>query len=366
MRHLNTWALCSLKVTLPAGLLLFAAGPPASRAATIYSVQSLAALGPGIAQPSAINSSGTAVGYMTTSNGSLSAVTFANGQTTTLGTDAIAVGVNDSGLVVGASYRGIDLSVAEWANGKLTTLDIPGYATSVNNAGQVAGGYITPARELHAFVWNHGVLNDLGTLGGGWSSAYGVNSSGQVTGTSLTNSFTFDAFFDNGKGMSDLGTLGGRNSYGMAINNSGMVVGNSQTGSGQTHGFAWNGSGMTDLGTLGGSQSYAFGVNNTSTIVGSSFITGNQAEHGFVFANGVITDLNALLPLDSGWVIDAAYAINNAGDILAEGTLHDQLYAVELAPGAPGGGEVAPEPSTLLFAGLGLLGLGAWSRRFIR
>ena len=343
-------------------LLILVAVPFLSRAASVYSVQSLGPLGSGVAQPSAINDSGLAVGYITNSQGNQAAISFANGQSTTLGVNALAQGVNNSGIVVGVTYKGLDPSVAEWSHGQLTTLPISGYATSINNLGQVAGGYITSNNELHAYVSTGGTLTDLGTLGGTWSSAYGINSIGQVTGTSLTSSSVFRAFFTNSSGMNDIGTLGGSNSYGMAINDSGHIVGNSQTLTGFSHAFVWTGQRMIDLGTLGGSQSYAYGINNSDLVVGASFVTGNEEEHGFVYSNGVLADLNDLLPLGSGWTIDNAYAVNNTGDILATGTLNGQSFAVELTPST-----VTPEPSGFLFAAAGLIGIGiARSRRLHR
>ncbi len=358
-----------------AALFLLAAALRSSNAASIYSVQSLAPLGSSLVQVAAINNSGLAVGYMTNPQGNLAAVTFAGGQTQTLSANAIAEGVNDSGLIVGATYSGLNPTVAQWSGGTLTSLGIPGYATSVNNAGQIAGGYITSSNQLHAFVFSNGALNDLGTLGGGWSSAYGINSSGQVAGTSLTGNSVFHAFFATANTISDIGTLGGKNSYGMALNDSGFIVGNSQIAAGFTHAFEWSGSRMTDLGTLGGSQSYAYGINDAGTVVGSSWLSGDQTEHGFVYSDGVLTDLNTLLPLGSGWTIDDAYGVNSLGDILATGTRNKQLYALELAPGADGPAAAsffsatdatAPEPSTLLFVGFGLVGVGIWSRKHLR
>ena len=63
----------------------------------------------------------------------------------------------------------------------------------------------------------------------------------------------------NGKGLTDLGTLGGGYSFAYGINDAGQVVGDSTTAAGPDHAFITgpNGVGMTDLGTLGGDFSSA-------------------------------------------------------------------------------------------------------------
>jgi probable HAF family extracellular repeat protein len=86
-------------------------------------------------------------------------------------------------------------------------------------------------------------MQDLGDLGGGFSSASGINIKGQVVGISRTNlgdGHIERAFlWQSGQGMKDLGTLGGDNSGAAAINDKGQVVGESQTSSGDFHAVLW-------------------------------------------------------------------------------------------------------------------------------
>jgi hypothetical protein len=85
-------------------------------------------------------------------------------------------------------------------------------------------------------------------------------------------------------------------------------------------------------------------------------MTGNLVIHGFLDVGGVMIDLNQFLPLNSGWTIDAAYGINDSGDIVGTGTMNGQSYALELvARSALLIG--TPEPATVLLAGLGFLAL---------
>ncbi|MGI8962430.1 MAG: PEP-CTERM sorting domain-containing protein [Bryobacteraceae bacterium] len=346
-----------------AALLFFflLGGPPFLEAGQIFSVQSLGILGSSAGTVSAINNSGSTVGFVTNVQGNQVPVSFNGGTANPLSGYGRANGINSAGTVIGTSYSNNTPYVTEWSGGQTTNLGISGYGVAINNAGQVAGGYNTSTGLLHAFVWSNGSLADLGTLGGTWSSVNGLNSQGQAAGTSSTASGVFNAFFSSGSGMEGLGTLGGAYSYGMAINNAGEIAGSAQTSQGLMKAAVWNGGKITDLGTLGGSQSYAYGVNGAGTVVGSSWSTGNLAMHGFIDTGGVMIDLNQLLPVNSGWTIDAAYGINDSGDIVGTGTLNGQSYALELAtPSALLVG--TPEPATLLLAGLGFLMVGSVRR----
>ena len=98
----------------------------------------------------------------------------------------------------------------------------------------MVGSSATAAGDRHAFITGpNGIgMTDLGTLGGGFSEAYGINDAGQVVGYSYTAAGDRHAFITgpNGVGMTDLGTLGGDLSYAWGINDAGQVVGYSDYG----------------------------------------------------------------------------------------------------------------------------------------
>src|SRR5882757_5569879 len=80
----------------------------------------------------------------------------------------------------------------------------------------------TAQTTQHAFIWTSGGMQDLGTLGGKNSYAFGINASGQVVGVANRSDGVYDAFlWTSTTGMQDLGSLGGLGSEATAINASG-------------------------------------------------------------------------------------------------------------------------------------------------
>jgi probable HAF family extracellular repeat protein len=62
-------------------------------------------------------------------------------------------------------------------------------AQAINNRGQVTGYSATANGDIHAFLWEKGLMIDLGTLRGNYSDAYAINDLGQVAGQSAGHAY---------------------------------------------------------------------------------------------------------------------------------------------------------------------------------
>jgi probable HAF family extracellular repeat protein len=112
----------------------------------------------------------------------------------------------------------------------------------------------------------------------------------------------------------ELGVLGDNISEPRGINDAGQVVGRSFTSTGVSRAFLWEGHSMTDLNSLipadsGWVLEVATGINQVGQIVGLGTFGGTQ--RAFLWQNGQVTDLGAL-----GGLSSRAFAINNLGDVV--------------------------------------------------
>lgn len=210
-------------------------------------------------------------------------------------------------------------------------------ASDINASAQVVGWAYAGMGYEHAFIWQNGVMTDLGTLGGDSSRAFGINDAGQVVGHSnlasdwtayraflitpedTDNDGTADRWFrdSNNDGANDLmrnlGTLGGGSPSSVAwdVNNSGQVVGSSSSWNSQsnvTQAFRWQNGTMSDLGTLGGNYRVARATNDAGQIAGV-YSDPFGTSHTVLRTNGVVTDLG---PSYGAGATD----INDAGQLI--------------------------------------------------
>jgi probable HAF family extracellular repeat protein len=270
------------------------------------------------------------------------------------GNFSFAEAINNRGQIAGVSENNqIDPAMGNpefhavlWEDEKIKDLGTLGgtssFASELNEHGQVTGvalnavpdslsilglGSGTALTQTRGFFWDHGLMHDLGTLGGPDTWAEFVNDRGQVAGTSYMSE-TVDPntgippvgvfLWQNGK-MRDLGNLGGNNGFLGApgivngLNNRGEVVGNMVVSGNQSfHAFLWNGEELSDLGTFGGTFSFARGINEAGEVTGGAYFPGDQVKHGFLWRKGVMTDLGTV----NGDPCSDAIAANSRGQVV--------------------------------------------------
>jgi probable HAF family extracellular repeat protein len=173
--------------------------------------------------------------------------------------------------------------------------DSIGAAIGINDSGQVVGtsgacAPISPAAGIHALLWQDGKAVLLGSLGGTANNvAYAINNRGQVVGVSgLQGNTTAHAFFWQQGRMTDMGTLPGDVfSVAFSINNRAQVVGESCDAKFNCRAFLWQKGVMSDLNTLiaGDSPLYllsANDLNDEGEIVGQAFDQTTNAAPAFL------------------------------------------------------------------------------------
>jgi probable HAF family extracellular repeat protein len=211
----------------------------------------------------------------------------------------------------------IVLSLSSLAAAQAYSVGVVGTTASphaVDNNGNVAGVF-KASRQAHAFLWSKsGGKQDLGTLGGDHSVAYGINSSGEIVGQANSSAGAPDQAFlwTRGAGMIDLGNLGGASSVANAINASGQVAGQSDLADGFTHAFYWSQSaGLLDLGTLqGGQQSGGNAINSAGEIAGWANV--GTTEHAITWSqSGGLVDLGITPSCGA-----TAFGINDSGVVV--------------------------------------------------
>jgi probable HAF family extracellular repeat protein len=248
-----------------------------------------------------------------------------------------------------------------WKEGVLTALPTLGgnnaEAWQVNDRGQAIGAAENTTQdpnctaftlEVEPVIWERGTIQELPTVSGDLDGlAQAINQRGQGVGISTncpSELFVFPShavLWTGGPGkvsVIDLGNLGSTLfNIAFGINNRGQVVGQSGlTGEGIVfHAFLWTkDDGMRDLGTLPGDVvSWAETINSKGEAVGTSF-DANINMHPFVWRDGMMTNLNTLIPPDSPWLLLEALGNNDRGQIVGYGLRTDigEVHAYVATP----------------------------------
>jgi len=276
------------------------------------------------------------------------------------GTSSCGQGVNTRGVVAGFSTNGAidpltgfpEIEPVLWRNGKILDLGNfggnGGYANFLNDRDQVVGGALNSipdpfssvlsvygATQIHAFLWEDGAMEDLGTLGGPDSFAYYINERGEIAGQSFTNSVpndttgipTMHPFLWSLGRMHDLGTLGGTIATPSFLNNRGQVAGTSNLAGDQaSHPFFWDDGVMQDLGTFGGNNGEVQWMNDQGATVGRAYFPGDTRWDAFLWQDGKMTDLGNLGCTSSGLGINSKRQVVGTSRLADCATVHGWLW----------------------------------------
>lgn len=325
-----------------------------------YDVFDIGTLGGNSASPIDFNDYAQIVGWSLTASADTNAFVWENGVLRDLGRlgrkASMASRINNAGVILGAVWSGrgddsYNYRPTIWRNGAGTVLDNPpsgepttpsasdesdvtawtscGHETchgwawnrgwqrvggllgeyaetfvqAMNKRGQIVGSSAavytgeSPYPADHAFLWENGVMRDLGLLSGnpcpqypdricGNSSATSINESGQVVGYSTAADGSFHAVLWENATIRDLWTEPAGSTGGSLINDRGQVA-----GSAGGEGFFWSSGTLRLLGSLGGGGTIVVDINEAGTVVGTSKTTTGE-RHVFVWTEqGGIVDL---------------------------------------------------------------------------
>lgn len=194
--------------------------------------------------------------------------------------------MNSAGHVVGPFQDG-STAGSYFFDGSLTRIGEVAQeagALAINSRDQVAGWFLHPDDGVwtsHAFLWERGVLRDLGTLAGSLTEATAINDSGIVAGWGMTNAI-----------------------------------------SGTTAVFRWDGQ-MHALGCPPGTVScQAFAINARGDIVGDAIVSVGGDRIAFIWRDGAFHRLDDLAQNASSWRFERALSINDAGQVVGTGLLN--------------------------------------------
>jgi probable HAF family extracellular repeat protein len=233
-----------------------------------------------------------------------------------------------------------------------TSIDFPGAftgasnssANGINDGGQIVGTY-NDATGSHGYLDSGGSFTSINVPVPGATETFasGVNAGGQIVGSYDDATGRGHGYLDSGGSFTLINVPGALKTSATGINDGGQIVGSYDDVATGSHGYLDSGGGFTSITVPGAFDTTPTGINAGGQIVGTS----NYGIHGFLYSGGSFTPIN--IP---GTLNTSPNGINAGGQIV--GSYDD------VATGFHGFLATAPEPSSLLLLGSGLVGLAAW------
>ena len=288
---------------------------------TIVTLGDLAG-GAGGATALAINNRGEVAGSATASvpggGFGLRAFLWKDGVMQNLGTPpgagmSMAEELNDRGTVFAGDGLGGQFL---WKGGVWTRITFGGFVNDLNKFEAMTGAYTPIAGRTHAFIYRNGVVQDLGTLGGAFSTGHAINDRGDVAGhSSIAGESQLRAFVYRDGAMQDLGSFGGFFTVANAMNNRGVVVGTSIDTSNQALAFIHDGTTMQRLLPNLPAPQRATAINDHGVVVGDLGQNGS-----FMVDDDVVTRLEDIPEVRAaGWTRLIPTGLNDRGWITGWG-----------------------------------------------
>jgi probable HAF family extracellular repeat protein len=331
-----------------------------------FRVTDLGTLGGERSEAYALNERGEVAGWAEAADGARRAFFYRAGKMTQLelppsALESRAYGINDTGDLAGTTVVRETLRTADtgveigqvrrdrailWRSGKPTEIG-SGEAWDVNNRGQVVGH---PERGP-GFLWQDGKRTGLVSPESGYFvHPRAITDHGLIAGGLQRHNYGTRAVLVQDQKVKELTPdySGLSSPFAFAANSAGAAAG---VGPG-LDGIAcfWKDASPTPtyLGTMNGAVEKAFldqhagrhftaayGINDRAQIVGAGNVNHEGDLHAFFWQAGRLTDLNTLIPAETGWILEQARAINNRGQICGAGTLNGKRRAFLLTPSGP-------------------------------
>ncbi|MCW3052764.1 MAG: extracellular repeat protein family [Chthonomonadales bacterium] len=234
-----------------------------------------------------------------------------------------ALSIDNAGEIIGFNST---VGTYYYSSPTSTPTALPVGAASLNSSGEVIG-YFNNLPVYRPSV--SGAQVSLQTLSGYPSDfASGVSPNGQIVGNATNATASLPIYWSSVDptlapvALKDI--AGARGTEPMFINDKGQIAGNTQINS-VPAGVYWRS--PTDQNPLAlplpaGGTPFA----NGSSVAGmnrSGQIIGTGKGLALLWQDGKVTDLNTLIPANSGWTLTSATAINDQGWILGIGTIKD-------------------------------------------